>query len=228
MSPSATSTLSSGTPVFSDGELREDRVRAGADVLRAAGDAGRAVVAELDAGLGGKRAGDPGAAGHAPAERQAVALHRADLGRALRPAELFRAELEALEQMPRGERNAHRLVDLRLVEDAELDRVDLELIGQLVHRRLGGVEPGHRAGAAHGGRRADVAPGAAERHAQVGHAVLERRRLAAVFVVVVEDRRVVDVVVLERDELAVGRGAEPHALLRCAGDGRPSGTSSCG
>ena len=90
--------------------------------------------------------------------------------------------------MARRERNAQRLVDFRLVEDAELDRIDLELIGQLVHRRLGGVEPGHRAGAAHVGRCADVALGAAERHAQVGHAVLERRGLAAVFVVVVEHR----------------------------------------
>ena len=91
--------------------------------------------------------------------------------------------------MARRERNAQRLVDLRLVEDAELDRVDLELIGQLVHRRLGRVEPGHRAGAAHGGRRADVAPGAAKGHAEVGHAVLERRRLAAVLVVVIEHDR---------------------------------------
>ena len=107
-----------------------------------------------------------------------------------------------------------RLVDFRLVENAELDRVDLELIGQFVHRRLGRVEPGHGAGSAHVGCCADVALGAAERHAQVGHAVMERRGLAAVFVVVVEHRQVVDVVVLQRDELAVGRGAEAHALLR--------------
>ena len=42
---------------------------------------------------------------------------------------------------------------------------------------------------------------------------MERRRLAAVLVVLVEHRPVVDVVVLERDELAVGRRAEPHSLL---------------
>ena len=120
-----------------------------------------------------------------------------------------------------------RLVDLRLVEDAELDRVDLELIGQLVHRRLGRIQPGHAPGRACR-RRADVALRAAERHAQIRHAVLERRRLAAVFVIVVEHRRVVDVVVLERDELAVGRGAEPHALLGARTMARRSGTSSCG
>ena len=39
VSPSATSTFSSGTPAFSARKLRQDRVRAGADVLRAAGDA---------------------------------------------------------------------------------------------------------------------------------------------------------------------------------------------
>ena len=81
--------------------------------------------------------------GHSPAERQAVAFHRADLGRALRPAELLRAELEALDQVPRRERDAFLLVDFRLVEDAELDRIDLELVGQFVHGRLGGVEPRH-------------------------------------------------------------------------------------
>ena len=42
---------------------------------------------------------------------------------------------------------------------------------------------------------------------------MERGRLAAIFVVNVEHRRGVHIVVLQRDELAVGRGPEPHALL---------------
>src|SRR5258708_1939301 len=57
------------------GELREDRVRAGADVLRGTCDAGCAVIAELYARLGGESCGDPRAPGHSPAQRQAVALH---------------------------------------------------------------------------------------------------------------------------------------------------------
>ena len=42
---------------------------------------------------------------------------------------------------------------------------------------------------------------------------MERRRFTAILVVVIEHRPVIDVIVLERDELALGRGAEPHPLL---------------
>ena len=101
--------------------------------------------------------------------------------------------------MARRERNAQRLVYFRFVEDSEFDRVDLELIGQFVHRRLGRVEPGHTAGPSHVGPCADVSPCAAETHAEVGHAVLERSGLAAIFMMRVEHRAVVDVVVLQRD-----------------------------
>ena len=186
VSPSATSILSSGTPVFCEASCA--RIVYVPVPMSCVAQATRAVPSSrsCDARLGGESCGDPRASGHSPAERQAVALHRADLGRALRPAELLRAEFKALEQMTRRERNAQPLVDLRLVENAELDRIDLELIGQFVHRRLGRVEPGHGAGAAHVRRCADVALGASERHAQVGHAVLERRRLAAVFVMGIE------------------------------------------
>ena len=43
--------------------------------------------------------------------------------------------------------------------------------------------------------------------------MVERRRLAAVFVIVIEHRVVIDVVVLERDEPSVSGGAEAHTLL---------------
>ena len=120
VSPSTTSTFVERDAKLLGGELGEDRVGAGADVLRGAGDAGGAIVAQLDArGFGRNAGGDPGAAGHAPAERQAVALHGADFGVALGPAELFGAELEAFDKMARGEGHVERLVDLRLVDDAE-------------------------------------------------------------------------------------------------------------
>ena len=115
--------------------------------------------------------------------------------------------------MARRERNTQGLIYFRFVEDSEFDRVDLELIGQFVHRRLGRVKPGHTAGPSHVGPCPDVSLCAAETHAEVGHAVLERSCLAAIFMVRVEHRAVVDIVVLHRDQLAVGRGAETNALL---------------
>src|SRR5262247_1439296 len=99
--------------------------------------------------------------------------------------------------MPRRKRNAPRLIDLRFVEDAEFDRVDLELIGQFVHRRFGRIESRYTSGSAHVGPCADVAPGTSERHAEIWYAVLERRGLAAIFVVGVKHRPVIDVVVLK-------------------------------
>src|SRR5437667_8017 len=67
--------------------------------------------------------------------------------------------------------------------------------------------------ATHVGRRPEVASGAAEFYPQVRHAVLEGRRLTAILVIVVKHRPVIAVVVLKRDELALRRRAEPHALL---------------
>src|SRR5437763_11556915 len=43
---------------------------------------------------------------------------------------------------------------------------------------------------------------------------MKRHRLASVFVIVIENCMVVDVVVLERDQLSLSGGAETHPLLR--------------
>ena len=153
VSPSATSTLSSGTPVFSARELREDRVRAGADVLRAAGDARRAIVAQLDVRLGGKSRGDPRSTRPFPSRASSRRASSSRLrGFRFDQPNFSAPSFEALEIMARRERNAQSLVDLRLVEDAKSNGIDLELIGQFVHRRFGRVEPGHGARAAHVGR----------------------------------------------------------------------------
>ena len=66
----------------------------------------------------GKRPAIQEHAGHSPAERQPIALHRADLRRALRPPEFLCAKLEALEQMPRGERKPQSLINLWFVQNA--------------------------------------------------------------------------------------------------------------
>ena len=62
-------------------------------------------------------------------------------------------------------------IDFRLVAQPELDRVEIQLDGQLVNRGFGRVNSGHRAGAAHRGRRADMAAYQAGGNAQVGRAV---------------------------------------------------------
>ena len=99
--------------------------------------------------------------------------------------------------------------------NAEFDRIDLELIGQLIHRRFRRVQAGNCAGAAHVGSAADVSFGASKRHAQIGHTVLERRRLAAILVMSIKYGPRVNIIVLHRNELAVARCAQANALL-CA------------
>ena len=54
----------------------------------------------------GNRAAIHAAPGHSPAERQPIALHRADFRVAFRPAKFFRAELKTLEVMTRRKRKA--------------------------------------------------------------------------------------------------------------------------
>src|SRR5205807_7592885 len=55
------------------------------------------------------------------------------------------------------------------------------------------------------------------RSSDLGNAVMERRGFTAVLVVIVDHRHVVDVVVLQREELALTRCAQADTLLRaCA------------
>ncbi len=115
--------------------------------------------------------------------------------------------------MPGRKRHAQPLVDLWFVQHAQSDRIDVELIGQFVHRRLGRKQSGHSSGTPHGGRRADIAAGEAPLHSKIRHTIVVRRGLAAVFAIAIQHRPVVDIVVHERDELSFAGGAEPHALL---------------
>src|ERR1700732_3458920 len=78
------------------------------------------------------------------------------------------------------------LIDLWFVKDAEPNGIDLQLIGQFIHRRLGRVKSRHGAWAAHVGWCADVAPGASELYSKVRHAVMKRGRFTAILVIVLE------------------------------------------
>ena len=128
--------------------------------------------------------------------------------RARRPAEFFRADVEALHHVTRREGKVEAFILLGLVEEAELDGVELQFDGQLVDGGLQGKEAGNSAGTAHGGWCADVAPDEAGSGAQVGDAVAVGRGLAAALRVIVQERGMVERVVHQRDELAVWRGAE--------------------
>src|ERR1700748_41410 len=98
--------------------------------------------------------------------------------------------------MARREGQSQTLIYLRLVQDAEFDRVNVELAGQFIQRRFRGVETGYSSGAAHIGPPAGVSLGASEGHAQIGHAVLERGGLAAVLMMCVKHRTRVDVIMV--------------------------------
>ena len=115
--------------------------------------------------------------------------------------------------MARGEGLVALLVGEGVEAEAKLYRVHVELDGELVHGRLYGKEAGDGAGAAHGRGRADVAADEAGAYAEVRGAVEEGRGFAAVLSYVVELGGVVEVVLREGQELAVGGGAEANVLL---------------
>src|ERR1700689_4997983 len=168
---------------------------------------------QVHGGCGGHALGNPGTAGDTPTENQAVLLHRADLGRALRPTEFFGAHVETLDEVARREGQVLALVDLRLIQQAELDRIHVELDGQLIYRRLEREKTRHGARTAHGSWGANVAPDQAGSGTKVGRAVAVASGLAATLGVVVEDRGVIERVMHERDEFAVRRGPETDLLL---------------
>ena len=112
-------------------------------------------------------------------------------------------------------------VFLGIVDEAELDGVDLELVGELVHGALEGGGAGGFAGGALVGGDADVHVD----HAVAGdvglRVVEEVGEAGGAFEEVLHDGGVHDDVVLDRQELAFGAGAEGDLLMRggAAADG---------
>src|SRR4051812_27682728 len=117
--------------------------------------------------------------------------------------------------MPGREWKSLALIDLRVIEDAKLNGIHVQLTGQFVHRRFDRIKAWYSARAAHIGPAADVSPGAAKGHPQIGHTVLECRAFAAAFMMSIEDRPCVDVIVLQRNQLAFRCRSQADALL-CA------------
>src|SRR5437762_9988699 len=86
-------------------------------------------------------------------------------------------------------------------------------MGELIHGRFGGIEPGYSAGATHIGSASDVSFSTAKGHTQIRHAVLEGRSLAAVFMMSIKDRPRVNVVMVQRDQLSFFSRSQTNALL---------------
>src|SRR6185503_837679 len=156
---------------------------------------------------------DPRASSHAPAKSEAIAFHGSNHRIPLGPAELFGAEFKTLEQVSRRKGQSGTLIDLGLVQDAEFDGVDVELPREFVHRRFRGVKTGDSAGTAHVRSAADVSLGAPKGDAQIRHTILERRALAAILVMSVKYRTRVDVIMVQRQQLAFARSTQSNPLL---------------
>ncbi len=87
----------------------------------------------------------------------------------------------------RREGHVLAFVDLRLIQEAQLDRIHVEPDGQLIHSRLEGEQARHSAGPTHGGRGADIAANQARGSAKIRCAVAVAGGLTATLGVVVED-----------------------------------------
>ena len=139
-------------------DLRHDRVGAGADVGGRARDLRMAVGGQHDAGGGRHLQRFPDARRHAPADQLAAVAHRARLGLALVPAERLRALAVAFAQLLAGVGKVLVLVAVRVASQPQLQRIELERDGKLVHRAFERVDAGRRARRAHVGGRGNVEP----------------------------------------------------------------------
>src|SRR5207237_8704320 len=111
-----------------------------------------------------------GGGGHAPTDEPRTVAHRARRGIALAPAEARGGLRVALAQLLARPRLAARGLGVGVVAKAQLERIDSELVGELVHRAL------EREGAATLARRA-LEGGRADvhlRHAMARRAVRAR------------------------------------------------------
>ena len=91
----------------------------------------------------------PHAGRAAPADQLLAIAHRARLGRALAPSERLGPFAKRLSQRLAGVGRAIHRIDGRVVDEPELERIDLGLIGHLVDRHLEQRHAGRRPRRAH-------------------------------------------------------------------------------
>ena len=142
------------------------------------------------------------------------------------PAEFLCAKRQAFLRW-RTRTAAQAFVDLRLVAQTQLDWIHIELDRQLIHRGSARTVPAPRPARASTWA-SRIALGQPRGDAQIRHAVHVRRRLAAILLVIVEDRCGIDVIMLQRDELAVAARRRGGCAARCRPMADSRGTSSAG
>ena len=196
------------------GGLGDDRVAAGADVGHVGLDHDLAGLLQPHAGAGlhdevvaeGRR--------HAHADQPAAVADLAGASATPGPAEPVGAGAQALVQTALRERPAGLLrIDLGVVDDAQLDRVHAQLLGQFVDRHFQRHQARSLAGRAHGVAFGQVQRRQLHLHQPVGRGVKQAgllgRRLGAAAGQIAGPALVAD-----GGQLAVRRGAQADALDR--------------
>src|SRR6516164_5484825 len=116
-------------------------VSPGTNILGTARDPDRAVRFQINCGLAIQPVCDPGCSGYPPTEDESIFSHGSDSWGSLMPTEFFGAGRKTLLQMPRCERQIKCFVNLSIVPEPELNWIDIQLYGQLVHCRFKSEKP---------------------------------------------------------------------------------------
>ena len=130
-------------------DLRENGIGAGADIGCRRADQKSSLGREFDLGAGRHAQGFPDPARHTVADELAPLPHRARLRIALRPAECLGAAIVAILQRLAGERLVDVLLEVGIVLEPKLERIDAERIAKLVHRAFERIDTRRGSGRAH-------------------------------------------------------------------------------
>src|SRR5690606_7935376 len=122
------------------------------------------------------------------------------------------ALLKALFQVATGEWQISALVDLRLVDQAKLKRIHFQFGGHFVHGRLDRIEPWNGAWASHRCIGSDVATSRSRGDSQVGSAVQIDRGFAALLLVIVKPRYVINEILLQTRQPALACCCQANSL----------------
>jgi len=200
-------------------DLGQGRPGAGADVLHAGQHLHAAVAQQLDDGPRRRSAAPaPDLAGHAPsAAPRAAGAGRGRRLASLPPAKSVRALLVGGAQALGGVRGAALGVGLGIVLEPQIQRVEAEFGGQVVHGAFQGQVALHVARGAKGPRLVGVGPHVPDDGAHVGAGVEGPRRAGGREAVAAVGAQVRPRLVLDAGQRPVGASAEADALPR----GRP-------